>query len=359
VRSISSSLPDTASLHSIPGVSVAEFKPVAESSGLRRPAEGRSVPADWICEAGRGYFRRLTPGVRVLSLLMRGGCVVGARGLGIAVASFGAAGLEAAGAVEEFTVHCEGGALVVSVQSPPADRLAAEPLLLLFFSADRMSSLPDGRYGAPGRLFIEQGHRVASFDLPAHGERVDRHGSGISGLAARVAAGEKPFDLFVAEGRAVIDACIRRGLAGEGRVVVAGVSRGGYCALRLAAADTRVAAVAALAPATDWAEVTEFTAWKHDPAVMALALPRFADQLAGRRIYVAIGNHDLRTGTDACTRFVLAVAEAERRQGLNRSGMRYLIVDDSPGHGLAARWREEGMRFLMGAPLPSPPASAP
>lgn len=241
----------------------------------------------------------------------------------------------------------EGAPLAVRVQSPPPDRLAKRPMLLLFLSADRQSSMPDGRYGSPGRLFLEQGHRVVSFDLPAHGERVDKHGSSIAGLAALVAAGEKPFDVLVADGRAVIDECLRRGLAEKGGVVVAGVSRGGYCALRLAAADERISAVAALAPVTDWRAVTEFAAIKDRPETAALTLAHFAPQLAGRRVYVAIGNFDLRVSTDACTRFVLALLKAELAQEVKRSSLRYLVMDDSPGHALATKWRTEGISYLL------------
>jgi len=252
--------------------------------------------------------------------------------------------------VEEFTILRDGVPLAVRVQSPPPERLAKQPMLLVYLSADRASSMPDGRYGAPAKAFLEQGHRIVSFDLPAHGDRVDAHGSGIAGLAARVAAGQKPFDLLVADGRAVIDECLRRGLAEMGRIVAAGVSRGGYSALRLAAADDRIVAVAAFAPPADWGLVTEFASQKDRPEVAALALENFAPPLAGRRVYVAIGNHDLRAGTDACTRFVLALTAEERRRGGNKSGLRFLVVDDSPGHALAAKWRAEGIQFLLKTP---------
>ncbi len=249
--------------------------------------------------------------------------------------------------VQEFTIVREGAPLAVRVQSPPPDRLAKRPLLLLFLSTDRQSSMPDGRYGSPGRLFLEEGHRVVSFDLPAHGERVDNNGSDIAGLAALVAAGKNPFDVLVADGRAVIDECLRRGLAGKDGVVAAGVSRGGYCALRLAAADERISAVAAFAPVTDWRKLTEFAAIKDRPETAALALTHFALQLAGRRVYVAIGNRDLRVGTDACTRFVLALLEAEQAQEVKKSSLRYLVMDDSPGHALSAKWRTEGISYLL------------
>ena len=92
------------------------------------------------------------------------------------------------------TISVGGVPQAVRVQSPPPERLARQPMLLFYLSADRASSMPDGRYGAPGQTFLEQGNRILSFDLPAHGDRVDVHGSGIAGLAALVAAGKKPFD---------------------------------------------------------------------------------------------------------------------------------------------------------------------
>jgi hypothetical protein len=250
---------------------------------------------------------------------------------------------------ETFSIARGALRFAVEVQSPPPAQLAGRPLLLLNFSTDRKSSLHGGRYGEPARIFLEAGHRVASFDLPAHGERIDRHGSGIGGLCARVVAGEDPFAEFVADGQGVIDECIRRGLAMSGDIVVCGVSRAGYCAIRLAAGDMRVAAVAALAPVTDWARVREFEAAKDTPAVAALALGRFVESLVGRRVYVAIGNHDLRVGTDACTRFILTLGEAERRREITLSRVRYVMADDSPGHALAAKWRQEGAKFLLGA----------
>lgn len=274
---------------------------------------------------------------------------------------WGVTAADAAPAVisEEFAVSCSGGSLRVQMQSPPLEKLAKHPLLLVFLSADRHSSMPDGRYGGPGRIFLEHGHRVVSFDLPAHGERVDRHGAGIAGLAALVAAGEAPFDRIVADGRAVIDECLRRGWAEEGRIVVAGVSRGGYCALRLAAEDMRVGAVAAFAPVTDWGMLAEFAVQRKSPAVAALKLSRFADRLAGRRVYLAIGNLDLRVGTDSCTLFVLALNQAERVRGVARSRLRYVIADDSVDHRVADKWREAGMMFLLGETVPAAPSPAP
>lgn len=255
--------------------------------------------------------------------------------------------------MEEFVVHSGPVALTVRVVSPPPERLAAQPRLLLFFSTDRAASMPDGRHGAATRLFVEAGHRVASFDLPAHGERVGEYGAGIAGWAAQWAAGDDPFTQLIVEGRRVIGECVRRGLA-EGGVVVAGVSRGGYGALRLAAADERVTAVAAFAPVTDWRELREFAGARDDPRLEALALTAFAHHLVGRRVYVAIGSDDQRVGTPACLRFMLAVAESVRAIGPPDPTYTLHVVSDSLGHALATRWREEGIQFLLASTNPTP-----
>lgn len=251
---------------------------------------------------------------------------------------------------EEFTIDRPYGKLTVVIQTATGKPLANDPLVLLNLSADRQSSLVDGRYGALVRPFLDQGHRVVSFDLPSHGDRVDECGSGIAGFAASAAAGKKPFETFVEDGKLVIDELIKRGLAKPGRIMVCGVSRGGYCALRLAAADDRIAATSALAPVTDWRDLKEFAQIKQKPEVEKLALTNFADQIAGKRIYVAIGNADSRVGTDACTRFILSVNEAEKQRGLKTSGLRYLVVDDSVDHSLNTRWRQEGIQFLLQPP---------
>jgi len=254
---------------------------------------------------------------------------------------------------EEIVIDRPYGKLVVEVQTPVGQKLADDPLLLLNFSSDRKSALLGGRYGSIVRPFLDQGYRVASFDLPSHGDRVDECGSSIAGMCASVVAGKKPFDLFVEDGQLVIDELIKRGLAKRGRIMVCGVSRAGYCALRLAAADDRIGAVSALSPVTDWRDLKEFAQVKEQPEVAKLALTNYADQLAGKRIYTAIGNADGRVGTDACTRFILSINEAEKKKGLKTSGLRYLIVDDSVDHTLNTRWRQEGIQFLL-----KPPAAA-
>ena len=248
----------------------------------------------------------------------------------------------------DFTVDRGIENLAVRVFSPPEERLAKQPWLLLNFATDRQTSLTSAPYNTAVEAFLKAGHRAASFDLPAHGERVDDRGAGIDGMCARFLAGDDPFVQFAQDGTAVIDRLIERGEATADRIVLAGTSRAGYCSLRLAAADRRVAAVAAFAPVTDWRVLREFAAVRERDDVARLALEHHAQGLAGRAVYVAIGNHDLRVGTDACARFVLRLAEVEGTPE-GKSRLQFLIVDDSEGHSLDNRWRERGAQFLLDA----------
>jgi dienelactone hydrolase len=246
----------------------------------------------------------------------------------------------------DFTVERPNEKLAVRVFTPPEERLAKQPWLLLNFASDRQTSLTGAPYNAAVEAFLKAGHRAASFDLPAHGDRVDGRGTGIDGMCARFLAGDDPFLQFAMDGTAVIDQLIQRGEASADRIVVAGTSRAGYCSLRLAAADRRVQAVAAFAPVTDWRVLREFAEVRERKDVAELALENHADQLAGRAVYIAIGNQDLRVGTDACARFAYRLASAESRDS-TKSQLQFLIADDSEGHSLDNRWRERGAQFLL------------
>jgi len=248
----------------------------------------------------------------------------------------------------DFPIRVGKETLMGLLAEPQDAPLASDPALLLTFVSERREALTKHPYDAPARVFVAAGHRALSFDLPAHGERVaPGRKAGITGMCEALLRGDDPFARFVADGRAAVEACLERKLAKPGRIFACGVSRAGYCALRLAAAEPRIAGVAGLAPVTDWRAVQEFVAAKSRPEVTALALENFAARLAGRAVYLAIGNRDNRVGTECCVRFALRLFEEEARLKLDRSRVRLQVVDDSPGHGLDVRWRRAGGEFLV------------
>ena len=251
---------------------------------------------------------------------------------------------------EEFPVTVSDRTITVRVLSPPEGKLAADPALVLTFAMDRATSLSARPYCFAAEYFLEQGHRAASFDLPAHGDRIDARGSAIEGMRNRFVAGDYPFAGFVEDGKAVIDECIKRGLAKPGRIAVAGTSRGGYMALRLLAGDRRVAAGAGFAPVTDWRELREFAADKDRADVAALQLANFIPGMLGKQVYVAIGKTDTRVGTRRCQEFVDALTKASSDAGGKAASVEFHLTDDG-GHSCGEEWYDRGRRFLLQSTL--------
>ena len=244
----------------------------------------------------------------------------------------------------EFSITV--GDLVLPVRLGEPKHLSEEPALLLNFGSDRITNLEEHPCDIPVRAFLAAGHRVASFDLPCHGERkAAEWPQEIEGFCGNFVAGTDVFAGFVDEGKAVIDRLIQDGLAKPGRVFVSGTSRGGYCAFRLAAADARIAGAAGYAPVTDWRALREFAAIKDQPDVAALSLVQFAQALAGRPIWFAIGNSDDRVGTDCALRFAEAIAQFESEKELS-SHMGIHVTSDA-GHTLSDDWRQKGAEFLL------------
>jgi len=247
--------------------------------------------------------------------------------------------------ITEFLVEAPGGPITCSLARPEG-LPAPEPALLLTFATTRRSALAEDPYSLPARIFSEAGHYALSFDPPNHGERVDRFGEGIAGVCAAFMAGCDPFARFVADGQAVMDACRQRGIPGGERIVACGVSRAAYCALRLAAAERRILGVAGLAPVTDWRALSEFVAVRTRPEIAALALDNWAAELAGRAVFLAIGNADRRVDSDACIRLALRILEEETRRNLSPSLVELHVVP-SEGHSLPENWRSAAGHFLL------------
>lgn len=247
---------------------------------------------------------------------------------------------------EEFTVPYENEAIVVRLHTPERDGLDTGSGLLLTFAGDRTASLTVEPYCLAAEVFLAHGHRVLSFDLPNHGSQVDGYGEGITGFRNAFIQGYDPFRRFVERGMAVVDRCMALSIAIPGRIAVCGTSRGGYMALRLLAADERIAAGAGFAPVTDWRDLTEFAGDRMRDDVAALRLSCYAAALATKRVFMVIGNHDERVNTASCCGLYLDMFEARRRQGRSAAALDFYCTDD-PGHSCNASWYRRGAEFLL------------
>jgi hypothetical protein len=160
---------------------------------------------------------------------------------------------------EDLSINVGDRQFTETVVLPPQDKLGRHPALLPTLSADRGSALSSDPHYRPTNAFLKPGHRMVTFDMPCHCQRVDgQFGPDISGFLASFVAGRDPFKMRVEDGHAVITACFQWGWAMPGRIAVSGDSQCGYMVLRLLAAEHRISVCAGLAPVTDWRELSEF-----------------------------------------------------------------------------------------------------
>ena len=82
------------------------------------------------------------------------------------------------------------------------------------------------------------------------------------------------------------------------------------------------------------------------PDVAALALEHWVGPLAGRPVFLTIGNADGRVGTAQCLGLAASIVAHESAAGLASSQLEmHVVVAD--GHGLPEEWYAAAARFLL------------
>lgn len=190
------------------------------------------------------------------------------------------------------------------------------------------------------RTLLGAGHTVASFDLPNHGEQINAFGKNLDGMAAAAAAGHDVFADIQHTGRAVIDWAIAEGLTRPGEVLLQGTSRGGLAALHIMAADDRVLACAIDAPVTHLPTLREFAALADNPIIQRSNAAALIDRLAGRPIFMSMGESDPRVSAEHAFAFMAhlsARAEIDRNEIYCGAGMSHgKTFEPEPGYQAAA-----------------------
>lgn len=246
---------------------------------------------------------------------------------------------------------------VKTLQTPSGIRFAllgekpAKPGPILFvFAGGAEDTLKNRDYNKVGHILSEQGFIYVSLDIPCHGKDIKgKEPPGLAGWRKRLEQGNDLVPSFAAKCSAVLDYLIQQGCADPRRIAACGTSRGGFIALHFAAAEPRVVAVAAFAPVTNLLALREFVGMDGHADTKALSLENHAAKLAGRSIWICIGNHDERVNTDYAiqlTRKIVSASVAERKKALVE-----IHVMTSAGHTIhptaheeAAAWFAERLR---------------
>ena len=243
--------------------------------------------------------------------------------------------------VQGFTLMF-GDAQVNSVMvSPPPEKLAPDPVLLFVVGSPTMHFLSPHQKQA--EYFWKHGHRAVSFP-------VSSVASSLELFRDLVVEGPDPTLAFIEQARAVLTYCVDQQWVKPDRIVVTGISRFGYHAFRLMAEDDRLNIGGGFSPVTDWRDLSEFEEQRNLDVVADLRLSLWADKLAGKKIYMAIGNHDERVGTLSCAQFFLDLNKANQEQGFDSSLVDFFMTPDE-GHRCGEEWYQRGIEILLNAAL--------
>ncbi|MCC6423304.1 MAG: prolyl oligopeptidase family serine peptidase [Phycisphaerales bacterium] len=239
--------------------------------------------------------------------------------------------------LREFQATLGDRTIPAIIALPPQERLHANPVLLLTIGGALTHFVPPNQQ--PAEYFWAQGHPVVSFNtqtMPGD----------LSELCQNILKAADPFEIFIQEARAVLDHCIAEGWTKPDRIVVSGISRYGYLAFRLMAADQRLKIGAGFSLVTDWRDLSEFANHRDMKRIADLRLSLFANQLVGKHIYMAIGSHDERVSTLSACRFFLDLNEANQKRGLGPELIDFHVTPDI-GHTCGNEWYQRGMEILL------------
>ena len=189
-------------------------------------------------------------------------------------------------------------------------------------------------YSEVSAILAKQGWISVVVDPPCHGEDI-RTGEPpqLDGWRHRIEQEDDPIAAFTAKARSVLDVLIKDGVTDPDRVAVGGTSRGGFLAYHFAASDPRVKAAAGISPVTRLTALREFSMTSQREKAEQLDVARLAPKLAGRAIWLSIGNNDARVNTDDAIAFTREVVRAAARpDNPNEVIPVTLLVAPSQGH---------------------------
>jgi dienelactone hydrolase len=217
---------------------------------------------------------------------------------------------------------------------------------LFVFASTIENTLGHVYYRQAGNALADRGYLCVSVDLPCHGQEL-RAGEpdGLAGWRYRCERDDDPMADLATRARAVLDHLIAAGMTDPARIAACGTSRGGYSALQFTAAEPRVKCVAAFAPVTDLTALREFAGAEQHPLVQRLSVEHRADDLAGRAVWLVIGDRDERVGTDHAIRFARQVTAEALRQ--KRPALVDLhVVSEPRGHSTPAGAAEQAAEWI-------------
>ncbi len=230
---------------------------------------------------------------------------------------------------QDFTLHATPGGVEYGIWGTSGEKPAPT---LMIFSGSIENTLSKPYFRQCGNALSEKGYLCVSIDLPCHGkEAIKGEPSGIAGWNHRIAKGENIVEEFQKRASEVLDHLIETKIADPNRIAAAGTSRGGFLAIQFAAHDERVNCVAGFAPVTNLTALREFAGNEELPLVTRLSLESQAKRLAGKPVWVIIGDRDERVSTRSAMDFAMALSSEAVAKDVP-SQLELHVVSEPRGH---------------------------
>lgn len=201
---------------------------------------------------------------------------------------------------------------------------------LVYFALSAKNSLTLDPFNQPVRFLLQENIRLLSITLPDHHEGEDPQ-IAMKKWAERLYSNPHFFDEYVGECKETLFSLIQQGIIDPEKIALAGLSRGGFTALRLSAEAEIFKTVLAFAPLVDLKSLSEFRDGLSDEVMENLSLKTLIPRLVGKNIRIQIGNRDTRVGTAPAYFFVEELVEHSFIEGI-RSPPVELVLTPSIGH---------------------------
>lgn len=217
--------------------------------------------------------------------------------------------------------------------------------VLINLSGTITGTLENPYFRQSGNELAEHGYLIVSIDLPCHGTQTGKgKPGGLEGWAIQAQDGANIFEECNARLSGLLNHLIKTGLADPEKIAICGTSRGGFLALHFAAHDPRVKCVAAFAPVTDPAALSEFRGKEDLPLVKEMSVINQADKLAGRPVWIVIGDQDKRVSTEKAIALARSITAASISRKVD-SKVELRVMPEPRGHttpkgaaSAAAKW---------------------
>lgn len=216
---------------------------------------------------------------------------------------------------------------------------------LFYFSISGPDSLCLDPYNQPIQFLGGKMVRIFSLTLPGHeGNLLAKDAMKV--WADDIQKGSNCLTEFLDQASQALEFAIKERFIDPNKLAVAGLSRGAFAAMHLAAREEKFRHILGFAPLTRLSKVKEFQNLQNNPIVNGLDLIHLAENLADRHISLFIGNEDTRVGTRECFDLAEAFVAAKTKKPSQVALKIYPSIGNM-GHGTPPEIFKEGVNWIL------------